>query len=460
MPAIEPKRIILLLDGTWNDADFGDTDTNIVRLRDLIARTLHQSSLPTQGTLPTLAQDDKNKPVSSIAYGGKDNIVFYERGVGTGALLDRWIGGVVGEGITFSIRHAYKFLSFHYEPGDEIYIFGFSRGAYTARSLVGYIQAVGLLRRKQCTVDNEQQAWDFYRCPPNDRLPGDWTALTSLVHDRESLRISCLGVFDTVGALGVPLAPFRVLNRDLYEFHDVELSSITDVNLHAIAIDEHREPFQATVWRQSMFKILNTRTEQVWFAGAHADVGGGYVMQEMRTQEKLPSLDDITLDWMLKRVLHHYENFPVNKEVLWPGIPTDSRSLWIQAEHHNSRRGVYKFLPFAIRSIGNIPVAVRGRCPIPTFRRINVSRDRHAVAVGEMLHISALERLGSIVKVDSRKKEYRPQNVIDVLETIRGTYERWSHSQKMHVVNWSGDIIEPKTGDAEHVLRLLDAVSH
>ena len=228
------KRLILLLDGTWNDADFSSTDTNIVRLSNIIAATL-------QTTVPATGKDTSK--VASYEYGDKDTVVMYERGVGTGAFLDRWTGGAFGEGLSDNVRRAYKFLSFNYELGDQIFIFGFSRGAYTARSLVGMVGAAGLLKRECCTEALEQAVWDFYRFAPNDRFPGAWTALTPHVHDREKLRIACLGVFDTVGALGIPLARLRRANRDKYEFHNVELSAITDCNLHAVALGEHREPF-------------------------------------------------------------------------------------------------------------------------------------------------------------------------------------------------------------------------
>ena len=117
-------------------------------------------------------------------------------------------GGAFGEGLSRNIRRAYKFLSFHYNEGDQVFIFGFSRGAYTARSLVGYIHSAGLLQRDNCTEILENTAWGFYRTPPNDRLPGVWSSLTPYVHRRDAVRIACLGVFDTVGALGIPPQPF------------------------------------------------------------------------------------------------------------------------------------------------------------------------------------------------------------------------------------------------------------
>ena len=213
------KRLILLLDGTWNDDEIGGNATNIVSLRDLIAESLDPlDTTPAQFNpqSPTLGVD-----VSSRTFAGREYVVFYERGVGTGS-LDRIRGGGFGVGLDLNIRRAYRFLSFHYLPGDEIFIFGFSRGSYTARSLTGYLGAVGLLRCETCTQDRERLAWSFYRTPPDDRLPGVWKELEPFVHPREKLRIQCLGLFDTVGALGVPLQGLRRLNREKFEFHDVE----------------------------------------------------------------------------------------------------------------------------------------------------------------------------------------------------------------------------------------------
>jgi uncharacterized protein (DUF2235 family) len=224
------KRIILLLDGTWNDADLGASDTNIVRMRKIIARSLDaESALIPQGTNALTSSSDE-KVVAGRTFQNLEHLIFYERGVGTGPLLDRIKGGSFGDGLAGNIRRAYKFLSFYYEKGDQVFIFGFLRGAYTARSLVGYVAAAGLLKRENCISDLEAKAWEYYRTAPNDRMPGVWSELTSFVNDRNELRIDCLGVFDTVGALGVPLPQFYRTNRERYEFHNVQLSSITNVN--------------------------------------------------------------------------------------------------------------------------------------------------------------------------------------------------------------------------------------
>ncbi|WFU62677.1 DUF2235 domain-containing protein [Bradyrhizobium brasilense] len=427
------KRIILLLDGTWNDSDFGVHDTNIVRVREAISRTLRVSGSASAAINPGALPNDRK--VTSTVTEEKVNIVFYERGVGTGAFLNRYFGGAFGQGLSTNIRRAYKFLSFHYEPGDEVFIFGFSRGAYTARSLVGYLHAAGLLRREECTADLEQQAWDFYRAAPNDRLPGLWSSLLPHMHDRSKFRVALLGVFDTVGALGVPLSAFRVANRDKYEFHDVELSAITDVNLHALAIDEHRPAFEAAVWRKSKFKNFSTKTEQVWFAGAHGDVGGGYINED--TGERTDALDDISFDWMIKRLRHYYPDFPIDTDRGWKDLTDEQIRSRARSKLHDSRTLLYKLFPFAYRSIANYRVAAsRRRLPMI----VNVSRDRHAEPIEERVHVSALIRAFCVPEL-----QYRARNLASVFEILgKGLGQQ---SADIAIVGYDGEVLASNSMD-------------
>ncbi len=416
MPERAIKQLILLLDGTWNDADVGPTDTNIVRLRELINRSL--TGVPAPSTSQSFAVDRKFQP------DGKHRLIFYERGVGTGALLDQVYGGAFGRGLGENVRRAYKFLSWYYEPGDEIFVFGFSRGAYTARSLVGLLGSAGLLRRERCTAELEQKAWEFYRTPVNDRLPSSFDELTPNVHDRDSFKVACVGVFDTVGSLGVPLPVYFRKNREIYGFHDVELGSITSCNLHAIAIDEHREPFQATVWRKPKFKTFKPEmvVEQVWFAGAHGDIGGGYTAERDRTTKsdgrwrRQRSLDDITLDWMLKRVVAHFPDFPVRLEEramdggLYERVWDPIDDSWVESPGHELRERMYLARPFVLRAINNYA----GRSPAWP-RRLPfilpdelVGYDRHAEALGEMIHVSGVLRYGKKVVLEGVTRVLRP----------------------------------------------------
>jgi hypothetical protein len=442
------KRIILLLDGTWNDSDFGAEDTNIVRIRDIIARTLWaENTVPTvTGTEPTEGRD--SEPVTPKVYANLTNIVFYERGVGTGAFLNRFFGGALGKGLSRNIRRAYKFLSFHYEPGDQIFVFGFSRGAFTARSLVGYLHAAGLLKRDDCTPELEQQAWEFYRCSPNDRMPGLWSSLTPHMHDRSSLRVACLGVFDTVGALGIPFHQFRVFNRDTHEFHDVELCAITDVNLHALAIDEQRQPFEPSLWRRSKFKNFKTAVEQVWFPGAHADVGGGYIEEERRVRDCIDALDDLTLDWMLKRVKHYFSDFPVSGAA-WPQLSQTQLRQKALAEQHRSWIGAYLAWPRAFRSLNNAPVPCRHVPYLPPFSEINIGRDRHEEPTDEMLHISALSRWKRQVTISRRDSTYAPKNLRNLLAAVAGSE---TTGPILPVADWDGTPLDPR--DPENLRKI------
>jgi hypothetical protein len=420
------KRIIFLLDGTWNDADFRERDTNIARMREILSNSLQNVSSAAdlsgegQASLIRARRSDDNV----------EHLVFYERGVGTGA-LDRLRGGVFGVGLSQNVRRAYRQLCFYYEPGDEVFIFGFSRGAYTARSLVGLIGSAGLLQCERCTPELEQAAWEFYRTPPSDRLSGNWATLTPYMHDRREFRIACLGVFDTVGALGIPLQSFQLYNRGQFEFHNVELSSIVRVNLHALAIDERRGPFQAAIWRKPKFKIYASATEQVWFPGVHADIGGGYFSDEDRSGDVGPTLDDLSLQWMVERVKHYFPGMPLT------ALPDNSKRAY--AAQHDSRTLAYRTLPVALRSIANYPIDV-GR------HQICVSHDRHAEPIGEMVHIAAILRLGCDIKASGTQQRYAPTNLLSVLSTVVASYTRGGDTPGfcIPIVDWSGNMLDPQ----------------
>ncbi len=235
----------------------------------------------------------------------------------------------------------------------------------------------------------------------------------------------------------MPLPVFWRENRDLFEFHDVSLSHISDVNLHALAVDEHREAFEPTPWRQQKFGNISTPTEQVWFAGAHADIGGGYVDEEKRKERPTPALDDITLDWMLKRVLHYYPDFPVKRggKPAWPKISPE----WAIAPQHEARTGFYRARPFALRSIGNWPVPIEKG----TFKT-NVCWDRHADPIGEMVHISVIERLGRQVQIGKSITTYSPNNLLATLASLKASpVKTVLNSPEVHVVDWSGKVLDP-----------------
>ena len=259
------KRLVICCDGTWNRPD-SEHVTNIEK----IARTVSTDTSYTDGV---------------------QQLVLYLSGVGAGSYAaDRILGGAFGFGLFANIRSAYRFLALNYEPGDEIFVFGFSRGAYTARSLVGMVGRVGLLTRDALVGDKLPEAVARYQhSRPKGGDFGESTEEFRRDHCHDDVHVQMLGVFDTVGALGVPGA---ISQR--HQFHDVNLSDAVLCARQALALDECRLKFEPSMWEADEEKRIadeaSGRVLQVWFEGAHSDVGGGYAET---------GLSDTALLWMV-----------------------------------------------------------------------------------------------------------------------------------------------------------------
>jgi uncharacterized protein (DUF2235 family) len=265
------KRLVMCFDGTWNDPSEADlpisdrVETNVIRFC---------RSIKPQG-------DD-----------GQAQVREYCKGVGVekGKKLR---GGVGGYGLSDNLIAGYRFLSKNYEPDDEIFITGFSRGAYTARSLAGMIRNVGLVRRDEALSERITfEAYKIYQT--RDDGPDTETARSFRERYSHMVDIKFLGVWDTVGALGIPISILNFINRKKYGFHDTELSSIVKNAYHAIATDEHRELYKACLWSGKNKPRNLSEVEQRWFLGAHGDVGGGY--EDRR-------LSDIALRWIQDKAI-------------------------------------------------------------------------------------------------------------------------------------------------------------
>ena len=264
------RRLIVCADGTWNRPDQEDhgqsSPTNVVKMQ---------------------------RAIRSVASDGMSQIVYYHSGVGTGDALDKLLGGMFGEGLDRNILECYEFVVNNFHLGDELYLFGFSRGAYTARSLAGLIRNSGVLHQEYASMAKE--AFSLYR----DRDPAKHPNSDAAVKFRKSfsydVEIKCVGVWDTVGALGIPIGLLEKFSAHKYAFHDVTLSSHIKNALHALAIDERRKPFAPTLWEQSKEDADQNRNwlEQAWFAGVHSNIGGGYADA---------GLSDIAFLWMVDRV--------------------------------------------------------------------------------------------------------------------------------------------------------------
>jgi uncharacterized protein (DUF2235 family) len=304
------KRLVICCDGTWNSADQEENGapcpTNVVKLASRVAK--------------------RDGAVAQITY--------YDQGVGTGNSLDRMTGGAFGDGLEENIHEAYRFLIGNYEPGDEIFIFGFSRGAFTARSLGGMIRKCGILSRT--AVRRYREAINLYRgsLHPDEREACAFRDASSICANNP-IKIRMIGVWDTVGSLGIPLRGLRFLTKQKHQFHDTELSSSVEHGYHALAIDEYRPPFEPTLWAA---KPKEGQTiEQVWFAGAHSDVGGGY---------PAAGLSDLALEWMIAKASAVGLVFDPAVSSAYPSHPDATGTL------HDSKTGLYRLTRPLVRTIG------------------------------------------------------------------------------------------------------------
>jgi uncharacterized protein (DUF2235 family) len=319
----------MLFDGTWNKPE---SNTNVERLRRLIA--------------PRDAS-------------GIQQIINYLPGVGVSPGITHLLGGAFGYGLSGNVLDGYRWLCDVWQPGDDIYLFGFSRGAYTARSLGGLIRKCGLLKRGADGAVAKaalSHAYDFYRdtgSKPDDPVAVEFRAANSTEVD-----VHFIGVWDTVGSLGIPdTASWFPYARARYQFHDTELSKIVKYAYQALAFDEHRADFAPALWTRNLASVKPGETtatkkleqidiEQRWFIGAHADVGGGN--DRDGAGRKPDPLPDLPLAWLQRKAiacgLACNEAFVAATDAD-TGVPRDSYAEFMD--------GIYKqFKPPFDRSLG------------------------------------------------------------------------------------------------------------
>ena len=215
--------------------------------------------------------------------------VYYEQGL-------QWMGWrnvmdvAQGRGLSRQIRRAYGFLASHYREGDRIYLFGYSRGAFAVRSLAGVIDRVGLLKRDHATERGVVLAWRHYRMGP-DTTPARAFA-KRFCHEQAPIQM--VGVWDTVKALGLRLPILWLLTDKRNAFHNHHLGSSIRHGFHALALDETRAVFAPVLW--DCPPGWEGNVEQVWFRGAHGDIGG-----QLGNYTQARPLANIPLVWMLDR---------------------------------------------------------------------------------------------------------------------------------------------------------------
>ena len=252
-----PKNIVIFSDGTGQEGGKGN-NTNVYKLFNMI--------------------EDRTE----------NQVSFYDRGLGTG--WRKITGNISGMGISQNIRECYKFIFENYMAGDKIFLFGFSRGATTVRSLSSFIHYFGILPRSRPELI--KHAYKIYKISDDVERMKQANELVARNHNHWT-KIKFLGVWDTVAALGVPIKSLDILVDWIpffrHKFHNLLLSESVEHARQALAIDDKRLTFHPKIWDK---KLKDYQTmKQVWFCGMHTDVGGGYKEEE---------LSDIPLIWMIE----------------------------------------------------------------------------------------------------------------------------------------------------------------
>jgi uncharacterized protein (DUF2235 family) len=329
--ATQQKRLAVFLDGTWNVV--GD-NTNVWRLKSLCA------------------------PVGTD---GSPQVAYYDKGV------NGFFGGVFGDGVDTIIRNAYQWLVDRYNSGDDIFVFGFSRGAYTARSLAGFIAKCGLLKAGGAL--GVTQLYNRYRRADASTIwalldaqasgeVGNFTLEEQLMLKYAmAVHIKLVGVWDTVGDLGIPWYTLEGLKWWSTEgFLTTGLRVPIDNGFHALAIDEHRLAFAPTLWTIRHSDTPDperppprplTSVEQRWFVGAHANVGGGYA------SDLLPQ---VPLRWLMNKASLHGLAFRNDVE-----LDGDELTAPVTDSYRNFMYGIYHLLSAPhYRPIGAQPIPTDG----------------------------------------------------------------------------------------------------
>ena len=294
-----PKNIVILSDGTGQEGGVGN-NTNVYKLFNII--------------------EDRTK----------EQIVYYDPGLGTRG--SKYLGMISGFGISKNIQDCYQFLFENFDSGDQIYLIGFSRGAATVRSLSSFIHYFGVLPKSRPELI--KQAYKIYKIEDEMRRKAKADAFIERHHTMWA-RIKFLGCFDTVSALGVPFKRLSAILDQIpffqHDFHNFSLSDSVENAFHALAIDDERKTFHPALWEADIKDYQSLK--QVWFAGMHTDVGGGYAEHE---------LSDIPFLWLLKKAvsegLRVYDESRVFVEPEADGKMHNSRGKWWQKLYRKQTR--------------------------------------------------------------------------------------------------------------------------
>ncbi len=350
------RNIAVFADGTWESNEVANP-TNVVKLQ--------------RALLPRAKKSRKQ-------------LSCYQPGLGSqGWKSWRILSGATGAGLSENVQDLYGYLVLNYRPGDRLFLFGFSRGAYTVRSLGGLIRSAGILRPEHFDRIAEAQARYLERGiethprairARNFRQAYAWPEFV----EPEDFIIHFIGVWDTVGSLGIPGTGVQKLAE---RFHDTDLSTYTHYAYQALAVDERRSTFMPCLWTLQAGAPKDQVVEQVWFTGVHSDVGGGY---------KDEGLSNDTLAWMWRRA--EQAGLGLGKKQFPKPNP--------YGELHNSLTGLFKVLSWFHS----------GR------RHIKLKDAANAEHTNQAVHLSVKQRF------DKQNPAYHPKNLVNYLKDPKSVY--------------------------------------
>jgi uncharacterized protein (DUF2235 family) len=387
-------NFVFCADGTWNDPM---DRTNVYKLFSALEGGLEEPR-------------DHERGVDRYRYReSPEQKAFYVEGVGAHGTANNLLAGATGFGLHSRVLDGYLLLSREYKPGDKIYVFGFSRGAFVARSLAGMIAAAGLMDKDEASShkarEHANMVWGAIKL---GRRPDP---LTGPDKDDEA-PIELVGVWDTVGALGVPafngISVFDRLEKKLFDFADLSLSKRVRHGRHAMAIDSRRRDFAPTPWD------ARERIKQIWFAGVHSDVGGGYAET---------GLSDVTLEWMLAEA----EELGLRLKAGW----RDSLNPNPVADRHESFVGpVWEIRGAEFRSI---PADADFHESVAT--RFEGREDYRPEALRNHAQFSALYPAAPVAEQVVATKDHEESRTLDVGESVQVDVQakQWWNSAQLHV---------------------------
>jgi len=423
-----PKKLIVCCDGTWKDSDSG-----ILTGTGFSSFFRGQKQVSTNVTKITHAI----RPLDSQ---GRQQVVYYQAGVGSeGNIIERLVGGALGTGLSDNIREAYTFIATNYIKGDEIYLIGFSRGAFTARSIGGIIGDLGLLTRAglehlvDVFDDWENSGTSNYKTElskhdsafsvtaevqpdPKVFLARYRAALLKLgLTQSEDIPIKAIGVWETVGSLGIPVNPFfqrlglPTMLRT-YRFYDTDLGKDVENAFQALALDEARAAYRPTLWQK--LPGFNTNLKQTWFPGVHSDIGGGYADS---------GLSNNTLAWMMSNLAPFLDFYPdyvrqqyqQNQAYLKQEKVPKTALMWAASQLKNTATGFFALLGVVWRTPGRYMAVGEKSATIKTNEPLQNTHEHIHVSVRSREYTGGLNAKNKMAAYKPKSLKHSEYKLLD-----------------------------------------------